>query len=103
MGACNFVAIVTGATIQDAFFEATEEARYQNGNGGYTGTIAEKNDFTPIELPATPEGLTETDWAHKYSRELLEAEDPRIEDKAGPAGVFTLSDGSFFFFGWAST
>jgi hypothetical protein len=103
MGACNFIASATGATTQAAFDDAVFEACIEHGAGGYTGTIAEKLDFTLIELPATPEGQTREEWARQYSRDLLEADDERINDKWGPAGAFDMGDGSFFFFGWASS
>lgn len=63
MGATNFSATMTGKNAQAAFDaarnDAAEAARYDHEEdgwgdyeGGYTGTIAEKSDFTLITLPA---------------------------------------------------
>jgi hypothetical protein len=38
--------------LQVAFFAAVEEARYEYGHGGYTGTIAEKADVV-LRSPKT--------------------------------------------------
>jgi len=45
MGACDFYDVVEGKTAQEAFQKAVEEARYESGQGGYTGTIAEKGGY----------------------------------------------------------
>jgi len=104
MGACDFVVVVRGKNAKDAFSEAVQEARYMNGHGGYTGTIAEKGEFVMVGTTAT-----EAD-AYTRSQELLGANDSRISDKWGPAGCITIVDGStkdgttlYLFFGWASS
>lgn len=51
MGASSFVVIAEGPTAKEAFGNATDDARHQYGNGGYTGSSAEKNDFRMIQLP----------------------------------------------------
>lgn len=51
MGATNFEVIATGKTAREAFLSAVDEARYWNGHGGYTGTIAEKPGFTEFVVP----------------------------------------------------
>ena len=43
MGASTFLTRATGKTAREAFASATSDARYEHGHGGYTGTIAEKN------------------------------------------------------------
>ena len=58
------------------------------------GTIAEKGEFTMIPAPA---GEDAADYAFK----LLNAGDPRVDSKYGPAGCIALGDGKFLFFGWA--
>jgi len=96
MGAHSFYTTSQGRTAKEAFTKAVQDARYEYGHGGYTGTIAEKDKFVMIECPkgAIPE---------EYANELLNNSDYRIDDKWGPAGCIDLRDGSFLFFGWASS
>jgi hypothetical protein len=96
MGACTFTTSATGATPREAFNEAVQRALYDYGHAGYTGTLAEKCDFVHIPLP---EGKD----PHKYANELIDASDPRINDKWGPAGCLPLSGNKWLFFGWASS
>lgn len=49
MGACDFSVIIHARTAEEAFDIAVQEAQYEHGHGGYTGTIAEKSDFVMIE------------------------------------------------------
>jgi hypothetical protein len=95
MGASTFSTVAQGKTAKDAFKNAVEGAKHQHGHGGYTSTIAEKRSFTMISLP---EGKD----ANQYVNELIDNDDPRIEDKWGPAGCIALGDGKWLFFGWAS-
>lgn len=104
MGACEFFTTATGKGAQDAFQNAVRDAQYECGHGGYTGTIAEKGSFVIINVP---EGKKPWD----YADELINAGDPRIDDKWGPAGCIQLGApkgakddtvGRYLFFGWAS-
>lgn len=95
MGGCTFFTQVRGDTAQKAFNSAVQDACFEHGNGGYTGTIAEKSEFVLIEVP---EG---TD-PHSFAHELIEESDERIDDKWGPAGCIQLDVHEFLFFGWAS-
>jgi len=95
MGAESFYVDAKGKTAKEAFKEAREQALYDYGHRGYTGTLAEKDDFTEIKLP---EGNDPYDYAQK----LVDDCDERIDDKWGPAGCFDLGEGNYFFFGWAS-
>jgi len=52
MGAASFRSINTGDTAADAYDQAVAEAQYEYGHGGYTGTIAEKDGFILVPLPA---------------------------------------------------
>lgn len=97
MGATTFVTEARGETAQKAFTAAVQDACYEHGNGGYTGTIAEKNEFVMIPLPP---GYS--DNPSVYAHELIDAGDPRIDNKWGPAGCLELGLGHFLFFGWAS-
>lgn len=96
MGAYEFHHQSSGKTAQEAFSNAVDEARYEYGHGGYTGTIAEKHSFVKIPVP---EGKD----PHRYAEELIEQDDDRIEDKWGPAGCISLGNDQWLFFGWASS
>jgi hypothetical protein len=85
----------TGKTAKDAFSAAVAEARRSYGEGGYTGSIAEKRSFVMISVPKGVE-------PRAYVNELIEKDDDRICDKWGPAGCIALGKEEFLFFGWAS-
>jgi hypothetical protein len=52
MGADNFMVTITAKTAEDGFLAAVDQAQWEYGHGGYTGTIAEKHGFTKISMPA---------------------------------------------------
>ena len=99
MGSCEFFHEAEGRTPKEAFLKAQNEAFYDHGHSGYTGTIAEKSDFIMIKVP---EGNNPQD----YAQELVDHNDERIDDKWGPAGCILLKKGAknnrYLFFGWAS-
>lgn len=94
MGATTFFDRAYGRTAQEAFDNAVRQARYEYGHRGYTGSLAEKNSFVMISLPADT-------TAEAFARKLVEEGDDRIDDKWGPAGCIK-DDNGFLFFGWAS-
>ena len=96
MGAEQFTQVGRGKDAQEAFKSAYDEACYDFGHRGCTGSMAEKDSFTEIALP---EGRT----AIEYADELLEECDERIDDKWGPAGCLKMKEGEYIFFGWASS
>jgi hypothetical protein len=96
MGACQFVTKANGKTAQEAFYNAVKRAQYDHGHAGYTGTIAEKDGFVQIAVPA---GKIATDFVDH----LLAINDGRIDDKWGPAGCVKLGEDEWLFFGWASS
>ena len=102
MGADVFFTNASGKTAGEAFTEAVNQARYDHGHAGYTGTLAEKGAFTSI---AVPEGEEPTKFADK----LIDECDPRVDDKWGPAGCIQTGEyedtgvKTFLFFGWASS
>jgi len=96
MGADPFIIGARGDTAQAAFNRAVENALYEHGHGGYTGTIAEKDSFIEIELPEGIDPVTE-------ANHMIDEDDDRVSDKWGPAGVFALGDDRYLFFGWASS
>lgn len=111
MGARQFMTTAEGATAKEAFAAAREEAWYDHGHAGYTGTIAEKDGFVTLDVPSLT-GATE-EVAREYvqaamshqsdirgdMQQLAEA----VGDKWGPAGHIDLGGGRHLFFGWASS
>lgn len=80
-------------TAEEAFRSARQEAQYNHGHSGYTGTIAEKHNFIMLPL-LDGKTVNETIWHYIEN-------DERIDDKWGPAGCIKTDKG-FTFFGWAS-
>lgn len=97
MGAEQFVTRSKGKNAQAAFSAAVAEARHEYGHAGYTGTIAEKDAFVMLE--PCPDVIK----PHEYAEIFFEREDPRIDDKWGPAGCFQVASGEFYFIGYASS
>lgn len=108
MGACDFWVQMAGKTVKDAFWAAVEDAQYMNGNGGYTGSIAEKHEFEVFKAPA---GMRPEDWAcliieegtsEAYANRLARAQ--RVaNDKWGPAVAVPRGENQWIFIGWASS
>jgi hypothetical protein len=96
MGACFFTAKTTGKNAREAFERAVDSARWENGHGGYTGTIAEKSDFVLL-------GAVETVDA-AYAMIDTKLDDVHIRDKWGPAGLIRVTtEDAYVFFGYASS
>jgi len=95
MGSQDFYHVETGKTAQEAFNNAHNDACYEHGHGGYTGTLAEKNDFIEIPVPGEKDPT-------EFAQELIDNDDDRIVDKWGPAGCVKIKEGEYLFFGWAS-
>jgi hypothetical protein len=85
MGAATFNQYVDDPDPDAAFRAAREAARHDNGSAGYTGTIAENDDYDIIT--GAPLSLKE---AAKRAAELIDRADPRIADKWGPAGAIAV-------------
>lgn len=104
MGAQTFMNYQAGANVADAFTQAADDAAYENGHGGYTGSLAEKHSFVII----APTPLTRAE-ARVAARKLINDRDDRVDDKWGPAGAIPIraDDGTdtigWVFFGWASS
>jgi hypothetical protein len=52
MGATTFEVYSTGRDPDSAFREARDQALYDFGHAGYTGSIAEKGSFRMVKIPA---------------------------------------------------
>ena len=97
MGAQEFTTYNPSPRIQEAFDAARANAEWDHGHSGYTGSIAEKSSFVLIG-----EAETKAD-ALAMAEQLLEADDPRTDNKWGPAGAIQINTGGYVFFGWASS
>jgi hypothetical protein len=104
MGAYTFIDTGKGKTAKEAFLAARDSAAWEHGHGGYTGTIAEKHDFTMIPFtPTATDPAEQIREASNFAHKLIDDEDPRINDKWGPAGCIALPNFTFLFFGLASS
>lgn len=99
MGGCDFTVGAKGANAKEAFSRAVEDAKYESGHGGYTGTIAEKGSFVMMGTAKTKKE------AYNMAQNFIEEDHPKIADKWGPAGCIAVEEGSGFylFFGIASS
>lgn len=99
MGSELFYVKSKGVDANAAFASAVAQAEYDHGSSGYTGTIAEKNNF--VEVPS----MKTANEAMAYAVYLIEEQkDPRFDDKWGPAGcVKVIDDDAYLFFGFASS
>lgn len=88
MGADEFVDYAEGIDVREAFDEAVEQARCEFGGGGYTGSLAEKDEVIVIDAP-----VMSYDDAVELARKLVRDSDPRIDDKYGPAGAIAVDVG----------
>lgn len=112
MGATQFITHAYGKTIEEAFNTAYEDALWEHGHGGYTGTIAEKPGFVLVDVPP---GVTFTefvhaledswdkkpDWAPSNWDRLTAIYNDKWGDCLAVADTRHL-DNNWIFFGWAS-
>ena len=97
MGATTFGTTATGKNAREAFANAREEAQWEHGHSGYSGTIAEKSSFTLV--PLSEEVINDRALFDTKIDELI---DTQFDDKWGPAGCVQLAEHKYYFFGWAS-
>lgn len=95
MGACTFQSTATGKTAKDAFTKAREQALYDHGHGGYTGTIAEKPGFRMVAEGVDPDPAA-------TMKRCLDDEHHWCQDKWGDAACLQIGPEKWLFFGWAS-
>jgi hypothetical protein len=100
MGACNFTTFRRGASLEAAFREARQDALYESGHGGYTGTIAEKSSV----VLRRPQPMTRQQAIEFIEVDVLE------NDKWGPAFALRIADNKngqpyegYVFYGFASS
>ena len=97
MGATNFACIGKGKDADEAFLAAREEALYEDGHGGYTGTIAEKDGFKLVTLTEAEKNSPDLFYA-----KIDELTDNEFSDKWGKAGCVKMKEDTYYFFGMAS-
>lgn len=97
MGAALFVCSERGKNAKEAFRNAKSAAFDEYGHGGYTGSIAEKDSFVRFEVP---DGSNLT--PDEFVEQLIDSNEPKIEDKYGPCGCIDCGNGLYLFFGYAS-
>ena len=100
MGADSFCVTEQGKTAAEAFRLAVELAEQSYGCCGYTGSIAEKSSFVLIKVDGCPETFLREfhDCPENFPRFIK-----RYEDKFGPALCVKSGEGSWTFFGLASS
>ena len=96
MSSNDFIQVAKGKNAQVAFDKAVEQALYDHGHNGYTGTIAEKQEEGFIRFPFKKGGTEEE--ALEIARKLVQR-DNRIGSKYDPAGCITIKRGTYLFFG----
>ena len=118
MGASDFCNSWAGTDADEAFNEAREAAAWEHGHGGYTGTLAEKGDFTLFgqiardDIDKVKNLIDAADWQANAAEARAELEKlypgksqaliDNFRDKWGPAAAFQY-DGGFVFMGYASS
>lgn len=89
MGGQTFTNYAEGADVNAAFRAVVEQAQYDFGHAGYTGTIAEKDEYVVIDG-----GPRAEDEAEALANKLINDCDSRIDDKWGPAGAIPVHGGT---------
>jgi hypothetical protein len=106
MGAEWFTTPASGNDLQDAFVRAAQNAQWEYGHRGYTGTIAEKIDSGVVDV-LNGEILGTRAEAEMIADRFQRDEGGPLDDKWGPAGAVAYKDDSgevaYLFFGWASS
>ena len=81
-GGSDFQEYVNGSDARRCFAEAVQNAKYDYGSGGYTGTIAEKDSFKIV---------SRTPMTEHQATEYMEANISR-NDKWGPAFAIPIAE-----------
>lgn len=116
MGGMSFDCYGEGATVKAAYNNAVNNAYYDYGHAGYTGTIAEKDGFVLFELPspgvsadavadAAMEAYSDVSRLTHLGYDETTATKIRdvYGDKWGPAVALPYGEGKWFFCGIASS
>lgn len=114
MGAEEFYTEGYGASVQDAFDLAREQAKHEHGHSGYTGTLAEKDNFVILTSMIFDSAEDAKGWARAllFNGPSHSPDESTVHSKYGPAGAvrFGLSEDEeddglqrWLFFGVASS
>jgi hypothetical protein len=71
MGAVGFYTKAVGSNPQQAFVDAVKAAAFENGHGGYTGTIAEKSKYRMFNVPARRLPALEHEPNYKWQSDAM--------------------------------
>lgn len=100
MGAQFDSAWVDADTMEEAFKIAHDQACYDHGHAGYSGSLAEKTSVVFIRDIEEHEVAEAEDKAE----DVCFADEPPLEGKWGPAGAFRVKDTTrWLIFGWCSS
>lgn len=114
MGAEQYCEFGKGKTMSEAFVAVVEQALYEHGHGGYSGTIAEKGSVRDINMKV-PEPMIKArkgdvvqaaeDFAYYLMEEAIDDPEKNVwwDDKWGPSAGFHVEGDIYCFFGWASS
>ena len=103
MGADTFRATARAKSASEAFDMLYDQAKYDHGHAGYTGTIAEKPGFRIFE---PPEGMTPREFIHAIESDKIAYDEKVMElydDKWAPAVCVQIEEDLWTFLGWASS
>jgi transcriptional antiterminator Rof (Rho-off) len=84
MGASGVISTIKGTNPRDAYTAAVQEARYESGSGGYTGSIAESAGF--VIADTTPKLIWE---AQQIADHMLST---RKVQKWGPTALIPVAE-----------
>jgi hypothetical protein len=114
MGAEQFETIGIGASVNEAFVAAVDDAHHWYGHAGYTGTVCEKPGF--VEFPV-PKGFTAADvvkalevsWRDQKPLQAIYGDANTVsriaslyDDKWEAAVALRVDATTWVFCGWAS-
>jgi hypothetical protein len=124
MGAETFYTVEKGKNAREAFTRAVEEAQWNHGHGGYSGSIAEKREYTEFTRPKGMREKTVRTLMHdlmdfhfgddkkknriakkypKFPTYTLTNMAKTFDDKWGPAVCMEVKPNTYYFCGWASS
>ena len=123
MGASEYMNVGKGKTAKVAFDKVAENARWNHGHGGYSGTIAEKYSMVEFQRPKGMRRATVIQAVRDLGRigfdddgnpktAKVQAKYPKLpiakmfevyDDKWGASLGIELKTGEYLFAGWASS
>ena len=118
MGATDYMNVGKGKSAREVFDRLTEQAKWEHGHGGYTGTIAEKDSYVEFKRPKGMRRATVIKAVRALGSIYYGTDDSPAErqfpslpiaqmaevynDKWGPSLAIEISKGEYLFAGFAS-